>query len=144
VLFDSDWSRRRTLPRPFAEPPVGLPVWCLCVAPPYRPQQYDWRVVAGVPVDVVVGDWRGRESRAGLGGLLGDLAREAAPVVYHTLEGFGRAHPRDVADVAWAARTVVGEWPRWWSDKIDADYRARRDAYDLALARDVMPEAFAS
>ena len=130
MIVGNDWGRR----------PHDAP--SLCVEASYRPRSYDWSLLIGLPVHVV------RRGGAGFEQVTGEIAVHAAPVVVHWLAGpedwpyrSGAPAQADIADMAFAARTVVDErwtWPGWWSEALEVDYQRRRQRYLRALALDVI------
>ena len=127
VLVGDDWSRR----------PVNAPALCIKSADPAA--GFDWSICTGLPVHVVD---RGGDVAA----VAAAVARFAAPVVVHWLYGEedwpaapGSKGQADVSLVMWSLRERVKSGFRYtcgWSDELDAEYRARRDAYSDALRRD--------
>lgn len=120
VIFGADWGRR----------PANVP--CVCVSPlPWEPGTLDWRICAGVPVDVV-----DRDLSASVFAFAAEIARRAAPVTVHWREPDdadedaiwpdtpGEPSCIDIANAAFAARRAM-RWPPWWSESLDRDYRQR-------------------
>jgi len=130
VIYGDDWGRR----------PAGAPSVCLKGAD--RPEQYDWAVLAGVPVHVV--------PRVGAGcglRLAAEIARVAAPVVLHWVAGEedwpnapGRPAQAELAEAMLTERVRLGDWPAYWSGALQQDYDRRRERYQAAVIADSLRE----
>jgi hypothetical protein len=133
----------------------GAPaVW---VGPRWRPGTTDWRMLAGLPVDVwctwPFGETAPADDEApeahpvgwlGLIALAGEVARVAAPVqvLFQDLAwaDCGPEWVRDACDARWLAQdarrqqraVLAGAWPAPWSDQLAADYHRRLRAWIAA------------
>lgn len=101
---------------------------CLCVGLDYTHGQYDWRVVAGVPVDLV---WHGgRRIRR----LVAEIAAHSPLLVVHTPRT--RVH----ADTFLASYRQRRRHPLW-SAEAERDYLGRMQQYYDAMLADLQLEA---
>ena len=120
----------------------------------YAPGAYDFHCVAGVRVAVhdqemaaaVCDEVATPPSFGAFFDLLGELARIAAPVaVFWPPRSTWKA--REASSLAFEARWPDREaqrmqWPRWWSDALEADYQRRWEqwmayyAYTRGLVKD--------
>lgn len=120
VIYGEDWTPARE------DAPL------LAVKPEqFAPGMYDWRCVAGVPVDLhhradMPLDW----ARAGVCFLAAELAVWSPAVNIYFRDGSAEA----LWSLACACR-VSGRWPIWWSESLDFDYGRRQEAYFTELAR---------
>ncbi|HKQ24115.1 MAG TPA: hypothetical protein VJT81_06700 [Burkholderiales bacterium] len=122
VIYGEDWT------------PAREDVPLLAVKPEqFAPGIYDWRGVAGVPVEVHLrarppSDW----GRAGVCFLSAEIA-EWSPFV----EVYGNdGSCQDIRVLAFACR-VAQRWPVWWSESLDFDYGRRQETYFTELTRPV-------
>lgn len=118
VYYGRDWQRR----------PQRVP--SVCVGADYLPGQYDWSVLAGLRVHVVI--HCGDQQFA----LVAEIASLTAPVlVVPTGNAIDEPGQRRADDYLFVVR---GDpmLSTLWSADIEADYVTRENAYYLALAAD--------
>jgi len=112
VLVSRDWSARERLPAPV-----------LCVDPRWR--SVNWTCCVALAVNV-----HGDADWEVLAAVAADIADFSGPV---TVLG------HDVSDLAFAARRVAGDpprfaWPPWWSAEREHSYQQRRGRWWTAYA----------
>ena len=114
VIYGEDWTPARE------DAPL------LAVKPDqFAPGIYDWRCVAGVPVELhhraaMPLDW----ARAGVCLLAAELAVWSPVVNIHFSDG-----RRDHVSLLARACRVSGRWPVWWSEALEFDYGRRQETY---------------
>lgn len=128
VVFGHQW-------RGYAEP-------ILAIKPEeYEPGMFDFRAIAGLPVDVVdqVGEWRLFDDWPALYWLAAEVAEWAAEVQVHSVAWeensvYGRIDMEILAQACRLERWAVSEaphWPSWWPEKLNEDYGRRNQQYWL-------------
>ena len=121
VIYGEDWTPHRN----------DCPL--LAVKPAqFAPGIYDWRCVAGVPVEVYdraaePADWE----RASVCFLAAEVAEWAAAVRIFFADG---SHA-GVAEMAYVCRSPNGQWPRWWSERLEEECGRRQETYYAELTR---------
>ena len=120
VIFGEDWTPARD------DAPL------LAVKPAqFAPGIYDWRCVAGVPVDLhhraaMPEHW----DRAAIGFLASELA-EWSPAVNIFFSDGG---VDGVVGFAFSCR-IGARWPAWWSARLEHEYGERQKTYYAELSR---------
>ncbi len=109
----------------------------------YQPHRFDWSLLAGVPVHVVLRSGAGNGLR-----LAAEIASITAPVVLHSLTSAndwanpsGQPAQADLGEIMLAERARLGSWPTYWSERSQADYIIRRERYRAALILDAQRAA---
>lgn len=118
VYYGHDWKRR----------PRHVP--SVCVGADYAPSVYDWGVLAGLRVHVVI------DCGAQHFALVAEIAAVTAPVLVvptgNAIDEPGRRRAEEYLLTACSDAALAA----LWSPEIEADYVEREDAYYRAMAAD--------
>ena len=107
----------------------------ICIKPDeFEPAKYDFRMLAGLRVNVFDEFGLALKAEGKVFDLLGELGQIAAAVWVRWPLRFGQAEI-EMTDIALRQR-IDGVWPHWWNAEVDQKYLARFDAWfaDLMAA----------
>ena len=120
VIYGEDWTPAR------ADAPL------IAVKPAqFAPGLYDWRCVAGISVEL---HHRAAEPEQWTGAAIGFVAAECAQWSPCVDLVFADGLRCAAAMLAFACRSQ-GQWPAWWSERLEADYGQRQNTYFAGLLR---------